>query len=207
MNDEREPDIGKYCYQMEEIKLRINVVNSFVHGQSSAVYIPTSVESACLQIRKILELIAFASLIANKEAYRKVFAKVSKTWNAGDLLKELGCVNPDFYPKPVIELPSKRPGVKSELKDRDQAEYLTKADFVQAYGRCGAIAHAANPFGKGIDYGYYQKVLPHWQEQIMNLLNSHQVHLAGRPEMYLIHMKEDRDDRVHYYRFDPMEPR
>jgi hypothetical protein len=126
VSDEKEPDIGKYCYQMEEIKLRINVVSSFLYGQSSAVYAPATVECVCLQIRKILELIAFASLIANKEACTKVFAKVSKAWNAGELLKELERVNPDFYPVPVIEVASNEPGVKTDLRKRNEAEYLTK---------------------------------------------------------------------------------
>ena len=57
---------------------------------------------ARLQIRKILELIAFASLVANKNVYTAVFSKVSKAWNAGDLLKELEQVNPDFYPVPIF---------------------------------------------------------------------------------------------------------
>jgi hypothetical protein len=77
MHQEREPDIGKYCNQMEEIKLRTNVVNSFHYGQGSAMYPASTIECICLQIRRIFELIAFASLIANREAYTRVFAKVN----------------------------------------------------------------------------------------------------------------------------------
>jgi hypothetical protein len=146
---------------------------------------------------------AFASLVANKNVYTAVFSRVSKAWNAGDLLKELEQVNPDFYPVPILEVPSKIPGVASEIRKRADTDYLTRSEFTEVYGRCGVMAHAANPFGKKIDYDYYQKILPHWQKQIMNLLNSHQIHLVGKPEIYLIHMKEDRDDRVHFYKFEP----
>lgn len=133
MKDEKEPDIAKYCHQMEEIKLRTNVVTSFLHGQSSAVYTPTTIECACLQIRKILELIAFASLIANKEAYTKVFSKVSKAWNAGDLLKELERVNPGFYPVPVTEVPSKQTGAEIGV-NRPQTGRVPDED-----GICGGL--------------------------------------------------------------------
>jgi len=187
---------------MEEIKLRINVVNFFVSGQGHALYLPSTIESVCLQIRKILELVAFGSLVANKDVYTAVHSKVSSAWNAGDILRELERVNPGFYPVPVIEVPSDIPGVHRQNKKRE-GDYLTKPEFAEVYGRCGAIAHAANPYGKGIDYKHYQQMLPRWQTQIMNLLNSHEIHLLGDPGVYVIHMKEHGDDKVHFYRFKP----
>ena len=65
------------------------------------------------------------------------------------------------------------------------------------------MAHAANPYGKGIDYGYYAKMLPEWRTRIMNLLNSHNIQLVGNPGIYLVHMAEHGDDRVKFYRFQP----
>lgn len=201
-NLNKEPDIVKYCDLMEEIKLRVNVVNFFLSGQGHALYEPPTLDSACLQLRKILELVAFGSLVANKDAYTSVYAKVSKAWNAGDLLRELEKVNPDFYPVPVVEVPSNIPGVKLAHQKR-QGDYLTKSDFQDVYGRCGVMAHAANPYAKGIDYTYYRQMLPRWQGQIVNLLNNHEIHLLNIPGMYVIHMKEDGDDKVHYYKFEP----
>src|ERR1043166_302234 len=119
MNTSLDPDIEKYCGVMEEIKLRINVVNFFISGQGHALYQPPTLESACLQLRKILELIAFGSLVANKDAYTSVYAKFSKEWNAEDLLRKLAQVNPAFYPVPIIEVPSKISGVAREHKKRD----------------------------------------------------------------------------------------
>ncbi len=204
-NISSDPDIVKYCDLMEEVKRRIAVIHYFISGYGHALYRPPTLESACLQLRKVLELIAFGSLIANAEAYSSVYSKISKAWHAADLLKELEKVNPEFYPVPVVEVPSKDPKVLHELKKRSP-DYLARADFPEVYWRCGAVAHAANPYGRGIDYGYYQNILPIWTTRVMNLLNNHQIHLFNRPGFYVIHMKEERDDKVHWYKFEPLNP-
>jgi hypothetical protein len=202
MSSQADVDGGKYCNLMEEVKLRINVVTYFLSGQGYALYQPATLESMCLQIRKILELVAFGSLVANKEAYTAVFTKISRAWNANDILVELEKVNPDFYPVPIVELPSGIPGVQMRHEKR-VGDYLDETEFKEVYGRCGAMAHAANPYGKGIDYGYYARMLPEWRTRIMNLLNAHNIQLLGNPGIYLIHMTEHGDDRVKFYRFQP----
>ncbi len=197
-----EADIEKYCTVMEEIKRRMTVIDFFLMGQGSAIYVPTTVETGCLQLRKVLELIAFGSLIANKEAYSAVYSDFAKHWNAGELLKSLSRINPDFYPQPVVEVPSDQPGIKHGLRKRDP-DYLSDKEFVEVYGRCGVIMHAANPYSAGIDYDFYQKKLPIWRSRIINLLNSHEIRLVGNPGMYLVHMREHGHDRVRGYTFAP----
>jgi hypothetical protein len=197
-----EVEMKRYCDLMEEVKLLINVVNHFLSGQGHALYQPSTLETVCLQIRKILELIAFGSLVANKDAYTATYTKVSKAWNAGEILAELAKVNPNFYPVPVIEVPSDIPGVQNQHKER-VGDYLDEAEFKEVYGRCGVLAHAANPYGKAIDYAYYARTLPIWRTRIMNLLNAHDIHLLGNPGMYVVHMSEHGDDRVKMYRFQP----
>jgi hypothetical protein len=63
--------------------------------------------------------------------------------------------------------------------------------------------HAASPFATPIDYPFFQSNFPVWLSRLMNLLNNHQIHLPGDPGFYLIHMKENRDDDIHWYRFQP----
>jgi hypothetical protein len=202
MTSQAEVDGKRYCDLMEEVKLRIDVVNHFLSGQGDALYQPATLETVCLQIRKILELVAFGSLVANKEAYTATYAKVSKAWNAGEILAELAKVNPNFYPVPIIEVQSEIPGVRSRHKKR-VGDYLDEEEFKEVYGRCGVLAHAANPYGKGIDYKYYARSLPVWRTRIMNLLNAHSIYLLGDPGMYLVHMSEHGNDRVKLYRFQP----
>ena len=61
----------KYIACMEEIKKRTEVVTWFVRREIGARYIGTTAESVALQMRKILELIALSSLVANHEEYSK----------------------------------------------------------------------------------------------------------------------------------------
>jgi len=197
-----EPDIGKYCDLMEEIKRRVSVIDFFLFGGGHAMYQPTTIESVGLQLRKVLELVAFGSLVANKESYSAVYEKFATHWNARLLLRDLERVNPGFYPKPVVEVPSPYPGALHQLKNREP-DYLTREEFERAYEKVGTIMHAENPYGSRMDIKYYLEKLPAWRHQIVNLLNNHQVSFLYDKGFYVIHMKEDRDDKVHYYRFEP----
>jgi len=198
----QEPDIAKYASLMKEVRLRTVVIHFFTTGGGHALYEPPTIESMCLQLRKILELIAMASLVANKGAYSKLYDDFAKTWNAKFLLKQLKGVNADFYPKPIVEIPSKRPGVKMDWAPMS-ADYLTEVEFVKVYEKCGAIMHWGNPFGSQVDYAYYRKQIPIWSRRVVNLLNSHTIRLVNDERLFLIHMKEDTDDEVHYYTFEP----
>ena len=123
---------------------------------TAVLYKATTIESAYLQFRKILELIALGSLVANKDEFSKVYNDFAKYWNARHLLKDLERLNPNFYPRPVVEVPSKRAGTKMDLQDKKDG-FLTKDEFLKLYEKCGAIMHAGNPYGSQIDYGYYER--------------------------------------------------
>ncbi|HXQ21126.1 MAG TPA: hypothetical protein VN812_05590, partial [Candidatus Acidoferrales bacterium] len=58
-------DIKKYAALMKEVKLRMEVISFFGTRPGHALYEPATVELMCLQLRKMLELIAMASLVAN----------------------------------------------------------------------------------------------------------------------------------------------
>jgi hypothetical protein len=198
-----EPDIQKYCNLMEEVRSRTRAVDYFLDRKRHAVYVATTIESVGLQIRKILELIALGSMVANKASYSTAHEKFARDWNARLLLRDLERVNPDFYPKPVVEVPSSNPKVLHDLRDRQQ-DYLTKDEFEKAYQKCGAIMHAQNPYRSPLDYQYYYQKLLAWRSQIVNLLNNHIIRLVNGSGFYIIHMKEDRDDKVHFYEFAPV---
>jgi hypothetical protein len=199
----QQPDIIKYCDLMEEIKRRTAVINAFGCGGAVALYKATTIESVYLQFRKIIELIALGSRVANKNEFSKVYGDFAKCWNAQYLLRDIQRVNPDFYPCPIVEVPSKLPGAKMEWQDKKDG-FLTKDDFLKLYEKCGAIMHAGNPYGSQVDYGYYERNIQAWLDKITGLLNSHTIRLANDPNLYLLHMKEDRDDKVHHYVFAPV---
>lgn len=194
-------DIEKYASIMKEIKLRVEVIQLFLSGQKEAGYVPPTVETIGLQFRKVFELIAFASLAANRNQYSLAYSDFAKHWEAAKLLKNLRKINPEFYPQPVQEEPSNQPGVVHGLKDLD-GDFLTQDDLIEAHGRCGVLMHAANPFGHSIDYGYYQGNFMSWMQKTIRLLNNHKVHLLNDTGFYLFHMKEVIHNEVAWYRFE-----
>ena len=197
---EKKMPIQLYTNQMQEIKHRISVIDYYLSGHGHAFYKPTTTESICLQFRKILELIAFSSLIANKSQYSAIHKDFESHWNADYLLKDLSRVNPDFYPKPVEEKPSKASGTVNDLIPIANG-YLTKDDFIQIYKKCGGMLHALNPYGSKTGYHYFEKSFPEWRQKLIRLLNCHEVHLIGQTGFWLIHMQENGDDKVHSYEF------
>ena len=194
----------KYMEQMEEIKRRMESIERIVEISTGQLYLPVVTESVYLQFRKILELIAMSSLVANKEAVEKMgrsLRKIGGRWNGHEILKLVEAINPDFYPAPIIEIESKDPGVRKELQVKTTG-FLTRDLFTELYNRwCGHALHADNPFGKQTNYTKLWEEGPVWKRQIMELLNSHQIRLVGQDGFHLVHMQGKLDGQVHMYEF------
>jgi len=198
--------IDKYCGVMEEVKRRTEAVRCFLTGKCNTPYRATTLETIYLQFRKILELIALGSLVVNKKEVEKHKQKFDKWWHAERILKDVEKLNPDFYPKPIRDSDGsadKRiiPYEISPVKDG----FLTREDFAKLYDICGEILHVDNPFGNKVDYSKYEKEMIGWLKKIMTLLNSHTIRLLNDRNLYIIHMQESKDDRVHGYTFEPVE--
>ena len=195
----------KYIWQMEEIKRRIESIATIADISTGQLYLPVMTESVYLQFRKILELIAMASLVANRDAMEEMGRSLRMFggwWNGHDILRLVETINPDFYPTPIIESDSTDPRVKKELRDKT-TEYLTRDLFSELYNRwCGAVLHADNPFGKQTNYAELWAGGPVWKRRIMELLNSHQIRLVGHDGFHIVHMQSEHDERVHMYEFE-----
>lgn len=169
--------LTRYCECMEEIKMRGEVLEGFLTGKLSARYLPPTIESVCLQFRKILELIALASLVAHKDDYSKQRENFAQDWHAERILKEIEKINPAFYPVPTKQ--KKDPTTGKVLETENVKEpYLTRSDFEVLYNICGELLHAANPFGRAKDYEGFARSAPSWLSKIKTLLNHHQIQLA-----------------------------
>lgn len=193
-------NMDKYVAVMAEIKRRTEIIDLYLFGGNTSKYKAATIETVGLQFRKVFELIAFASLAAHQHLYAKVYNDFAKHWEAAKLLKNIRRLNPGFYPKPVVEVPTEQPGVTHQLQDRE-ADYLTESELIIAHGKCGSLMHAANPFGHGIDYAYYETSFPVWRSRIINLLNNHQIKLPGDTGFYLVHMQEVGKEGVTWYTF------
>ena len=179
---------------MEDLKRRLSLVKAVSAGQISLGPEDFNYELVSGQLRKILELIAFASLTANKERYSEVHKDFRSHWNAKRLLKNLRKINPGFYPRPIRLI---HQCGRAKHFAPVEAGFLTEAEFVTLYDKCGAVLHVWNPFKPGeraIHFGYSVK---EWAERIQALLELHSVQLVSRPEIWIVRMSHPQNGKVH----------
>src|SRR5439155_22849972 len=113
--------------------------------------------------------------------------------------RDLEKVNPGFYPQPIVERYDEQRGMNALEPKREG--FLTSDDLIQLYGKCGVILHASNPYSQPIDYAQYETEATISRDKIVRLLNCHTIRLLHDPNIYLIHMHEEQDGRVHHYIF------
>jgi hypothetical protein len=170
-------DIEIYVGYIAEVRPKLDVIQDFIDGRATTGVEAYNNEFVFLQLRKTLELIAFASLTANKDVYSAVHEKFSEHWRAKAMLDELQKVNPDFYPDPYDPPQETAPGVKHFPKPSDS--YMTKSDFVILYNAASAFLHVRNPFtakASPIDILY---PVQEWVVRIRRLLLWHVMHLVS----------------------------
>lgn len=183
MNDE---DMERYCKHMEEIKWRVKAVDAILQKRRTTLYQPTNIEFMCLQIRKILELIALGSLVADEKEYEKQIEHLGKRrWNAKFLLKEMKKINPNFYPVPAkgeID-PQTREVKTTKIKEK----YLTYNDFYVVYGKCSGVIHS-HPFKNKGECESLENEICTWTNKIITFLNFHQIQLLNEKEQLWVSM-------------------
>ena len=190
-----------YCNCMDDIKQRLLKVNKILSGHSPMKHEGLDGEVVCLLIRKSLEQIAFASLIAQKEVYAKVHADFAKTWHVKRLLERIEAIHPDFYPKPAA-FPTVETGRVKHLIDVNDG-YLTRDDFVVLYGICSEILHTWNPYRAEPRTINTLRPLAEWVHRIQRLLDLHYIQLAGQNGVWVIQMNHPVDGKVHAFSASP----
>lgn len=177
----------RYASLMEEIKLRLEVVDLYLTKQQRGKFPGIDFEFVSLQLRKILELVAFGSLVANQKAYSSAHKDFATHWNARLLLRDMARINPHFYPVPVKEHISDTPGVKAHYAPLT-SEFLTESDFVKAYDKCGSVLHALNPYKWENEVHNFGAQIPAWRNKIVALLNRHLIVFPNHSNLWLVTM-------------------
>jgi len=147
------------------------------------IFTKMDVEACCLQIRKILELLAMGSLVVNERLFRETSRNINSMHKAKYILNEIQELNPRFFPRPI----------SPELDESDTIvditeNVLTKKLFEKIFDKCGAMLHSPNPFGKTIDYKFYCNQIPLWLDLILNTIATHMVLFPGHEDGFIIHM-------------------
>jgi len=176
-----------YYELMESIKSRIILISKISSGKFSSGDIRHDTESAYLHLRKVLELIAFSSLVVNKDLYVKARSDCEYVWRANKLLEYIKAINPNFYPIPVeVMTAANNPSLAGIRKF--SGDYLAVEDFEELYNLCGDLMHADNPFGKKKDYNEYFLKIKGWARKIHELLDMHVVRFVDSDKFRLIEM-------------------
>lgn len=182
--NEYKVELDLYHDCLYEIKRRLDVIADHLGGKTKEKYRIIEAEIIALQFRKILEITALMSLVANKEAYAEQNEKFAKHYHAERIIRDLERINPRFYPCPIVRV--QREGEMDKLENVTEG-FLTKEEFVKVYEKCGAMMHAHNPFGdkKAGDklLKECEAVFPEWYAKICILLMHHQIELIGGKAM------------------------
>ena len=185
-NNEIDRDIlNKYARCMEEIKRRKQAIISIIARTSTTLYPITNIEFCALQLRKILELIVLANLVANRDEYSKVRNSFEKDWNISGIIKTLkDKVNNKFYPEPIIRVNQKYDSdgrcYTCEWKHKTD-NFLTQEKLQEIYNYTSTFIHSKNPFNteKEEDLKKIEGLFITTCNLITGLLNEHNCYLCN----------------------------
>jgi hypothetical protein len=194
-NEPLNEDIQKYIRSMQEIKHRIKVALAILDGKTTTGQPPIDIETVALQTRKILELIALASVCVNKKEYSKMREKFYTDWHANRILNDIEKVNPKFYPMPGKQI--LEDGKAIGVRPVDEP-YLTRGEFEELYDRCSDYMHANNPYGNSTDIEKAKLIFSESIQKIIMLLSNHRIQLKNSEQQLWVVMndRESKDVRA-----------
>ncbi|EAA3623728.1 hypothetical protein CP709_00765 [Salmonella enterica] len=176
----------KYLKLMFECRKRIETLHDLASGEFGGVYLQVLIETEALQLRKLLELIAFSSLISHEAAYRTVTQNIDGVWKAKRIMCELGKINQNFYPLPVSE-------ITNDGWKKLKGGYLTKKQFIALYDECSTHIHVRNPYRVSENSLAFHKKVPAYLSRIESLLSRHIVSLVDDMELLFVEVPHFED--------------
>ena len=209
--DSMKPDVDRYLEIMLDIKWRAEVISHIentdrfnkgkddpsLYRYRSLIPPAVKIEVVALQIRRIIESIALASLVANEPLYKEEVEKVKKLWRLKDIFETIEKRNPDFYPKPLkpFRIDYDRSNVERNIQFIKDG-FMTRDMCIDVYEKCNKILHPQNPFAddKETDYEQFYNQVRDWINLIVNLLNFHVFRLLDSNDFYVVHMTDERID-------------
>lgn len=169
-------------------------------------------EEKALQIRKITELIATASLVVDTNIYEKCNKELQHKSSLTKTLHKIRKIHERFYPEPFIKsseilekLATIDIGISLYGKQRirpdkylryeipkNASSTIRSQQLINAYNKSSDILHS-NPF----DGTTHQKLEKHnqiteWTNLIINLLNIHSIRLKDEQTEYVLHTYMDK---------------
>jgi hypothetical protein len=184
MTPEQREALTTYCNCLQSAKKRLALVDAVTSGRLRIDHEAVDSEFACLQLRRALELIAFASVAAHKDIYSQAHADFATHWNAKKLLQKLEKLHPDFYPKPVRITEPDSPGPKRLIEI--ESDYLSKDDFVFLYNTCSEALHEWNPYRSDPRVVHFGHPVSEWVVRTRRLLEMHWISFVGTMDIFVV---------------------
>lgn len=169
--------LNMYKELMEEIKKRTEEIYSMLYHKTSTVYKGVALEFIALQVRKILELIIIANLIANKEHFIEVGKNMDHGWKIEKSVRFIKRLNENYYPCAIYR------EIKNGIihwKEKNKDEILTENELINLYRFVSNLLHIKNPFRKQkIEVDATFHYLENVSNKIVALLNEHTLSLVN----------------------------
>ena len=183
---------------MRRIKYRTDVIRrteaAYRLGTSITGYRQTDIDLCYLQLRKCLELMMFASVIAHDSFGRNLGKHLrDKEWNASRIVASLKRVNPGFYPVPVKD--ATPPGSRIRNEEKLEHGFLTEAEFRDLYDKCcGNMLHASrkDPYGDRMPAHF--RDIRGYGNKLVRLLNHHWIHITDEIALAVLMQTESDGD-------------
>lgn len=178
--------VEKYLEQLREVKQRGNVFHAFSSGTANAIYEEATVEVATLQLRKILELLAFGFVLATGEKAIPAYASFTKYKNVKEFFSQLQKINKDYYLQPAIQKQNEQEEMQWIYPVSD--EYLTPEDFDILFEHCDRVLEPRRVGVLPMSLEQCKTANLRWYAKIVRLLNAHLVHSEDKDVAYLFQM-------------------
>lgn len=185
----------QYANIMEEIKRRDRAIRDALNG-----FLPPQpriiVHEFCyLQLRFICELIALGCSVVHGDL-RNNNKKLNKEWRAGNLIKELERLHPDFYPRPTKQVLDAYGKVERTENIKDG--FLSKQELIKVYGKISEHLHRGNVekiISGNHDKADFSEIIK-IATSIINLLGHHQIQMVDSDFQIWTVMRSSKDGNV-----------
>ncbi len=164
-----------YLEQLEEVKARLSFVAAYSNEERDRFVI----ESHALQIRKLIELIAFSLIAIHRVKYKEYREKVGKDfmndWNGRDIITNIMSLNPDmFFRASEKGFNLQNDGTK-QIQLKPESHCYTLKRLAKLHSRCGGILHVENPWKQSSKVEQFHYELPSIIRKLSNTFQDHVV--------------------------------
>lgn len=169
-------EMDRYRRVLEQVAMRLEAVDRLLSQEGRG---GLEAEWAALQLRTVLELIVFGSLITNRDA----ISQISSVFKIGpaEARKTMRRANPDYWPTPVDRAVVSDGSIQGTAVTEG---FLTEAEWGAEYGFVSQLLHAQSPYEAPRDASGDIEHLRQLARRILCLLSEHWVVILGGQQAF-----------------------